>query len=195
MSTFVSSHRSLFALVASLVAACSSSAEPAPSTPAGDGGAVVADAGPSGANAVHGSVAGVSLAAASALAIDYSTSTGAPRIAIAISTHANLCSLAGSPANATTLDLDVDAAGQPSLGPGTYAIATPLVSATIVRADATCQQTLSDAHAGSGTITITTIDSTHVAGSFSLKFPSGSLDGTFDAPFCARPASGPSCAD
>jgi hypothetical protein len=73
--------------------------------------------------------------------------------------------------------------------PGTYKVATTPNPAA---GEASVNYTLSKAAGGgaetsstTGTVTLTaTVPNVHSTGSFSIKFPSGQLDGTYDAVFC-----------
>jgi hypothetical protein len=83
----------------------------------------------------------------------------------------------------------------PLVAPGTYVIPTGLTGPTAgsdgvvryavagyVSGSSACGS--STDQATGGTVTITTLSSTHVVGSYDLTFPDGSLKGSFDAPGC-----------
>jgi hypothetical protein len=86
------------------------------------------------------------------------------------------------------------------IGPGTYSAASggsgsPGGTTTNVFASYTkaqpgsgCSSNADDAT--DGTITISAVDASHIAGSYALTFPDGSLQGTFDAPTCDVPLTG-----
>ncbi len=97
-------------------------------------------------------------------------------------------------ANATGVVIVLERIGttaRPALGPGTYSVGATgetdgqlLVYAYASRTDSSCGTTAS-ADAGTGTVTIDTID-TAVRGQLDLAFPSGEgFKGAFEAPLCA----------
>jgi len=113
-------------------------------------------------------------------------------VAVTISNIANSCSVAqhnGSPANMTSLVILV-AAPIPVV-PGTYAITTTTPTATSTigylvyeTTNAQCSRTtIHSAHSGS--ITLLTVGSTSVEGTFSVTMDTGDhVLGTFTAPVC-----------
>jgi hypothetical protein len=83
---------------------------------------------------------------------------------------------------------------QAAVTPGTYDVSllsSPSAAGAIAQIDANGCSNNSGGLSGSGTITITSVDSSGVAGSYNLNFvnasggSAGSLSGTFDAPNCA----------
>jgi hypothetical protein len=86
--------------------------------------------------------------------------------------------------NETVLTVGVATLGS-AIGPGTYSTATslPSLQATFKSSDSSCAATLTDAT--SGTLTLTTVSASLVAGDFDLFFgTSGRLTGNFMAPVC-----------
>jgi hypothetical protein len=92
----------------------------------------------------------------------------------------------GNPRSAQVLQLGASAVGS-TVPLGQYVIgATPTTTAAagFTAQDATCNPT-SDEQATSGTITMTQVSTTTVAGSFDVTFANGDhLTGTFSAPVC-----------
>jgi hypothetical protein len=113
---------------------------------------------------------------------------------------ASCTSLQSDKANSTTLGMFVLRFGQQTqqpIAPGTYSVSvgfpTPddagvisFVSATFEKLGAACQRTVSS-DATSGTIVISSVSSTSIAGTFDLTFGGGRLTGTFNSPICSIP--------
>jgi hypothetical protein len=86
------------------------------------------------------------------------------------------------PGNTNGLLLLVNSTSAPS--PGTYKITYPLRDDVWADYVGSCISTLEDATGG--TITLTTVDSNTVSGTFDVSFPKGDhLTGAFSAPVCA----------
>jgi hypothetical protein len=86
------------------------------------------------------------------------------------------------------------------IGPGTYSTSPPAggdpngdvtgVMASFGKSQPDACSTAGD-DATDGTLTIAAVDGSHIAGSYDLTFADGSLHGTFDAPTCDIPLTGP----
>ncbi len=173
----------------------------------GAGGGSAGGAGGGSANEVDGGVHGISIptvAEATSLVVDPNcsgTQTLPSVLALVIlDTQAGLCASFTShvdPASNTVLRLSIGAValnGSTSavaITPGSYTInnLTPVngllatAVANLSRTDAQCGVT-ADVSASSGSITVDTIASRGLTGSFNLQFGGDALSGTFDAPDC-----------
>ena len=148
-----------------------------------------------GTTTVEGTIDGVSLPVAYAVAIpDNSNATGGPtnqytRLALGIANKPLGCNTPSIP-NGTILGFSIIAPGTAPVGPGSYEINTNSASAVdnvaaLVTTDASCAESSPSSVIG-GTVTIIDATDTMITGSFSLAFDSGeALQGTFAAPVCA----------
>jgi hypothetical protein len=169
-------------LAAGLLAACGGHS--------GSSSAVV-DAG---TTEVEGTINGISLVHAYAVAIpDNSNANNPPtnqytRLALGIANRPLTCDTGGIP-NGTILTFSIITPGQAPVGPGAYEINTNSASAVdnvaaLITTDATCAAS-SPASVVGGTVRITEATDSVIAGSFSLAFDSGeALQGTFAAATC-----------
>jgi hypothetical protein len=212
-------HKLMIASVFLFAAACggtqgsSSPSSPSPD-PMGESAVSAGDAGsgaPSAQNVVNGSVGGVSVATADAIAtLDDPTSP--TTIYLSMSDKAGLCArqAAGTAAaRSKTLEMvlyrDPINGGPASFTTGAY----PVVPATsdpglgaaalLASLDDGCSVGSTPApSAVSGSIHVDALSATRLSGSFTLTFAGGdTLSGTFDAPVCvqtARAAGTPACA-
>jgi hypothetical protein len=163
---------------AALVAACSGST----STLSGGGGSV----------SVSGTVDGMPLAVTEVVALLGSQPQGHVSnadVVVIVTNFANTCAIlghGGNPPSAQVLELAASATGS-TVPTGQYVIgATPTTTAAagFTAQDATCTPT-SDEQATKGTITLTQVTDTTIAGSFDVTFANGDhLTGTFAAPVC-----------
>jgi hypothetical protein len=161
------------------------------------GHSVPMDAGPvsAGETTVQGSVGGISLPAAYALAIpDNSNADSGPTkafttLSLGIANKPFDCSTAGLP-NSTLIGISIKSIGYMPVGIGSYAIdldsASPYDNlADLVTTDATCDEVSPSSCIG-GTVTITEVTATTMTGTFELAFDTGeALHGTFNAGICA----------
>ncbi|WP_394846229.1 hypothetical protein LZC95_02045 [Pendulispora brunnea] len=144
-----------------------------------------------GANTISGQVEGRSLELLDTVAKIFP----GPRLFLVLSSAGALClDYEGAGGflqhkNETSLVLEVHFAGEPA--PGTYAVdpsappSTAHASGQFTVNDATCGIAFSQPTDGGGTVTITKLDSSEVAGSFDVKFKGGgSLQGTFHRTQC-----------
>lgn len=121
-----------------------------------------------------------------------STSTGSvteTSLEVAILNVANTCGILqrhGLPASTTALSFGVTTRAA-SIPAGTYSIGQTGAFQTVAAfgtTDASCQ-TKTNETATSGTVILTSVSATTVAGSFDVKMDNGDhLTGTFDAPVC-----------
>jgi hypothetical protein len=176
----------------------------------GCGGATSAESAP---GSVTGTVGGNAITTTSVIGVNQ-TGTGGFAVAVVFVNVADACSVVQSnhrPGNLAELELNVQAAGEPTTGtytitpgggvpvgpideeggaPTTSGSNSPFVTAAFEQTNASCTTTESD-NASSGSVTLTTVSPSEVAGRFDVMFPSGDhLTGTFDAPVCTVP-SGP----
>jgi hypothetical protein len=147
-----------------------------------------------GVTAVEGTIDGISLSVAYAVAIpDNSNATGGPtnqytRLALGIANKPFGCDTGGIP-NATILSLSITTPGTAPVGLGSYEINVDSASAldnvaALVTTDKTCAESATSSVVG-GTVTITATSPTMISGNFSLAFDSGeALQGTFAAVTC-----------
>jgi hypothetical protein len=168
-----------------------------------DGGGIPDGGAGLGTATVSGTVDGGSLTPVSTLGfVSVVTCPDAGSVAFAFSGIADFvascASLQSDKANSTTLGMVVLRFGlqpQQPIAPGNYPItvgfptpddagAVNLVTATFEKLGATCQRTLSTDAIG-GNITISSVSSTSVAGTFDLTFGGGRLTGTFNSPLCS----------
>jgi hypothetical protein len=153
-----------------------------------------------GVTSVTGSINGISLPNAYALAIpDNSAATGPltnqyTQLALGIANKPIGCSTPGIP-NGAFLGIQLITAGATPIGPGTYEINSDPSSnidniAALVTTDSSCEEA-SPATCVGGSVTITSASATMFAGSFILAFDSGqTMTGTFVADVCTSvPAS------
>jgi hypothetical protein len=143
---------------------------------------------------VSGTIGGDSVVATDAIALQGPSSGLIPNSAEIILTNlSSFCAVEQghhNPPNAQELTLSVfEYVG--SLGPGTYGIgssSSELGEATFSATDTNCNPTAASAGVGlatSGTITLSSVSATEIAGSFDLTFSGGDhLTGTFSAPVC-----------
>jgi hypothetical protein len=167
---------------------------------AGCGGS---DPGGSGAGTASGTVGGTSLTVAEATSITYSgpvcTSGGeqSASLLILLTSFSGLCSAGQSGSavpNGSMLILSIGNNGdsaQPAIGPGTYTVqltSDPLMIGLFETVAAGCPS--SQSLTGSGTVTLTSVTSSGVSGSYNLSFldgtgtPNGSLSGSFTTSNC-----------
>jgi hypothetical protein len=140
---------------------------------------------------VKGSVAGVSLANPFALAVQTTQAGDSPRstLAIALASRTFDCSSSGL-SNATELLLSVADGGAGGVPPGTYPVdpskAGPLdPQAVLFTTNDICLREY-PSHVSGGSITLATVSTSHVSGTFQLVFQDGDeLAGGFDADICA----------
>jgi hypothetical protein len=165
--------------IGATVAACSSSS----------GGAG------SGTASVTGTIQGAAVPASDAVGLSSVASGGSEAAVGAIITNvASACTVLqdhGNPPGATALIVAVSAMGG-SVATGTYAVVTQGFGATASYAtqDATCNTSFSE-NASGGSVTLTTVSGSTVAGTFDLTFGSDHLTGSFSAPICSyAPADG-----
>jgi hypothetical protein len=141
---------------------------------------------------IEGSIDGETVAATDAVGL-YSVASeyGDTRVAtgVLVSNLSGVCAVLQhhlDPAGASSLVVSVVATGN-TIATGTYpvsATADPSASVFYGVQDADCGQSTS-VQASGGTVTLATIDSTTIAGSFDVRFASGDhLTGTFSAPVC-----------
>jgi hypothetical protein len=163
---------------AALVAACSGST----STISGGNGSV----------SVSGTVDGMPLAVTEVVALlgtQGEGDAGNADAVVIVTNFANTCSIlghGGNPPNAQVLEFAASTAGS-VVPPGQYSIgatATTTAAAAFTADDAQCKPTSTE-QATMGTITLTQVTTSTVAGSFDLTFANGDhLVGTFAAPVC-----------
>ncbi len=152
----------------------------------GDGGPLLA---------LTGSAGGVSLTAVDGYArITADTGGGGKtRFSAIFSDKANLCSSGIFHQNGTVLNLDLQSPDA-TLVPGVFPIndsthsTPPYSDAPLVKLDGACKAS-PDRGAKSGSVTIATVSSTAVTGSFDITYPDGNVKGTFNVPLsCPSPA-------
>ncbi len=137
---------------------------------------------------VNDQIAGTGTAALTTGGTGYITLVG-------LSSATGLCSALSADANtnfasATTFFIAV--VGTSAIGPGTYDIypstaAMPTLPAAIGGYNVTTSSCASAATASgtSGTITIASVTSSTVAGTYDVTFPDGTMQGSFSAPICS----------
>jgi len=150
---------------------------------------------------LSGSVAGTSAFAVDSVSITAQGPNGAG-LGILISNKPQICSWEFAPGQLKADSVIVDvvmverAQGALPIGAGTYAISpfSEVMSAgrgtagEFATSDGTCRQT--SVTAIGGTLTLSDVSPTYVAGSFDLMFPNGDqVSATFTAPHCDFPAS------
>ena len=183
-------------------------------------GGTTANGGSTGGGSASGTVGGVTLAVADAVAIAEGGTPGvdARVVLVELLDIPNVCALLQNfPSNAdkgnyTGLGLQVSVFGVGGAGSvvaGTYTIngggvgvgdggiGAASASATLDRNDAQCTSTVptADRRATGGTITISSISAAGVTGSYSATFKDGTLSGSFNAAFCSRGDGGTGSAD
>ncbi len=94
----------------------------------------------------------------------------------------------GNPPGATSLVVAVSAMGG-SVATGTYGVVSQGFGATASYAtqDATCNTSFSETASG-GSVTLTTVSGSSVAGTFDLTFGTDHVTGSFSAPICGYSA-------
>ncbi len=131
------------------------------------------------AGSVQGTVAGQSLSAADSVFYTLTPQT----TVVGIDSVPNLCSYALKnelPKNLVSLGFFVS---PPITAPGTFTIdQTKAVTAIWITRDATCAGTSVDATAGS--ITITSLSTTNMSGTFDVMFGQDHVTGSFNASSC-----------
>ena len=147
-----------------------------------------------GTTSVQGSVNGVTLTEATAVAIpDNSNATGGPtneytRLTLGIANQALTCTT-GSLPNGTLIGITITVPGTAPVGPGSYTVNNDQTSAleniaALVTTDGSCAETAPATCIG-GTITIDLVSDGAISGKFTLAFDSGeALHGTFSASVC-----------
>jgi hypothetical protein len=110
---------------------------------------------------------------------------------VIVTNVANACGVLqahGNPPNATSLELVVSALGS-SVATGNYAIVPQGygASASYATVDGNCNPSFVDGATG-GSITLTTVSGSTIAGTFDLTFGSDHLTGSFSAPICTYSA-------
>ncbi len=158
---------------------------PACSSSSGGGG--------DGTASVTGTIQGAAIPASDAVGLS-SVASGSSEAAVGaiITNIASACSVLqdhGNPPSATALVVAVSAMGG-SVATGTYGIVSQGFGATASYAteDATCNTSFSES-ASSGSVTLTTVSGSTVAGTFDLTFGGDHLTGSFSAPVCSYSAS------
>jgi hypothetical protein len=102
-------------------------------------------------------------------------------------------------AGSTTLDLTlvgepIAVKTYPLLDPASYPVSQgDPVAARVDVEDSSCHAVGTEVWATSGSIVIAAATSTHVSGTFTIKFKTGSVTGSFDAPVCPAPTGTPAC--
>jgi len=153
---------------------------PACSSSSGGGG--------NGTASVTGTIQGATVPAGDAVGLD-SVASGSSEAAVGaiITNVASACSVLqdhGNPPGATALVVAVSAMGG-SVATGTYSIVSQGFGATAsyTTEDTTCNTSFSE-NASSGSVTLTTVSGSTVAGTFDVTFGSDHLTGSFSAPIC-----------
>jgi hypothetical protein len=148
-----------------------------------------------GSTTVTGTVSGVSIPSAHALAVpDDSQTTAEPqnqyaRLTIEIASQPLTCTSGPLP-NAAFIGILLAQSGPNPIGPGAYTITNDSLGdienlASLVSTDATCAET-TPATCIAGTVTIAAVSPTIIRGSFALSFDTGeAMQGTFAADICA----------
>lgn len=186
------------------VAACGSSAT--------NGGAAP------GPGSASGTVSGTSLAVADAIAYAIRTTPSADvtYLAVELVNTTNACAVAeffpqnATKANVTMLLFIISSAQIDStrlIAAGAYPIGGTgfadggggflglRASAQLSATNAQCASAIPTSDATDGTITIDAITASVVSGTFDLKFPNGSMTGSFSAMFCTPPDAGTATTD
>ncbi len=151
-----------------------------------------------GTTEVNGTIDGIGLTRAYAVAVpDNSNASGGiggptdeyTRLVLGIANQPLTCGTGNLP-NSSFLGISITTQGTLPVGLGSYSIETNLTSsldnvAALIVTDSTCTEA-SPAGVVGGTVMITTVTDSVIAGSFTLAFDSGeALHGTFAAPVCA----------
>jgi hypothetical protein len=152
--------------------------------------------GSGGSASVQGQIGGGSVPTTDTIGVVGTQTTGGTTPAavayagVVITNVANSCALSQghhNPPSTTSLVLSVAVEGA-AVPPGTYAVGASgktAVDAQFVRTTATCTSE-SASVAASGSVTLTTVSSTTLQGSFDITMGSGEhLSGTFTGPVCA----------
>jgi hypothetical protein len=115
------------------------------------------------------------------------------RLFVVFADKSNLCGTGLLHPNETLLNLDLESPDT-TLQPGTFPIygvsnmVAPYADAPLVKLDTSCTPS-PDRGAQSGSVTITSVDSTHVTGSFNITYADGNIQGSFNVPLsCPAPA-------
>jgi hypothetical protein len=147
-----------------------------------------------GVTQVRGSVNGISLASAYAIAVpDNSNANTGPTfestaLVLGIANKPLACDTAGIP-NSTLIGISIKLPGTAPVGPGSYAINLDPSSAydnlaDVVTTDGACTQS-STADCTGGTLTITSVTASLIVGTFTLIFDTGDeMNGNFSAVIC-----------
>jgi len=121
----------------------------------------------------------------SALILGFSATSGLCTYA----QEAMLCDARASDTILTVGVVDVGTGAQTPVGPGTYTIggsSSRQVTASFTKTDATCTDSVPGTVTASGTVTLSTITASRVAGSVDLTFSDGShAQGSFDVALCS----------
>jgi hypothetical protein len=173
-------------------------------------GGSTSSGGSTGGGSVTGSVGGISLNVADAIASNANGTLGvdAKSVVVEIFDIPSVCALAqtfpagADKANYTGLVIFFTELNGSPLGPGTYNVGTTIVGpdaglgaragASLVKNDAQCQSQVpaGTGAATSGSATITNVTASLVTGTFNLTFPQGSFQGSFNASVCTVPDAG-----
>lgn len=164
-----------------------------------DGGTTepVAGEGATGTTVVTVARAGGSVSLVSATAKYGSVTIGnTPGLSLTLSNHADTCTAISGKGETAGATFAIP--GSP-LSPGAFSVvssdyvnhALPKTgeASCAVYSITDCKGTGVDDNAASGTLTITAVDATHIAGSVDVKLEDGTLSGSFDAPLCDSDAS------
>jgi hypothetical protein len=176
------------------------------------GGSTSNGGGGSGGGSVTGSVGGISLAVADAVAFadgHHTVGVDAKEVFVELFDISNVCALAqtfpsgAEKASYTGLIISFAQLGGAPIAPGTYNVGATLLGpdagplgaragAALSKNDAQCKSQVPSGTGGatSGTATITTISANAVTGTFNLTFSQGTLQGSFTAGVCNLPDAG-----
>ncbi len=152
-----------------------------------------------GSASVHGTIGGATVQTADAVALLHTFGTGPGQetsLAVSITSAGGVCAAFQSgvrPGNLSVLGISVVQLG-PSVPAASYVIGQDggTAAATYDVTDASCVAVSVDS-ANTGSITLTSVSSSSVAGSFDLSFGADHVTGTFFAPVCAGSNPSPTC--
>jgi hypothetical protein len=145
--------------------------------------------GGTGTASVTGTIQGAAVPASDTVGLSSVASGGSEAAVGAIITNiAGACGVLqshGNPPSATALIVAVTAMGG-SVATGTYGVVSQGfgASASYATEDTSCNTSFSE-NASSGSVTLTTVSASTVAGTFDLTFGSDHLTGSFSAPICS----------
>jgi hypothetical protein len=149
----------------------------------------------SGSASVSGSIKGITIPTNNAVGVNGTTTVNGPTQPVAgahLANVGNICTtlqMNQVPASSDVLDVSVvGATGAAAVAPGTYKLNAPggIGGAVLFTVqDQNCVPTLQTV-ATVGSVTLTTVSSSTIAGTFDATFPTGDhVTGSFSAPVCA----------